>query len=79
MKQLKINSKVFMAKILVLVLFITGCAKSTEGIDMQLAKDFLSNKIWYLDYTVNATNTKTYVGQSTYFISFGVCGIYSIV
>lgn len=75
-------------KLLFISLMFSGCTKSTEGIDIQLAKEFLSNKIWYLDYTVTGANSRTYVGQSTYFISFlkdnsskdsdGYIGTYSV-
>lgn len=82
------NPRFTIVKILFIASLFSGCTKSTEGIDIQLAKEFLSNKIWYLDYTVTGANTKTYVGQSTYFISFlkdysskdsdGYTGTYSI-
>jgi hypothetical protein len=30
----------------------------------------LSDKTWYLDYSITGTSKKTYLGQSTYFINF---------
>jgi hypothetical protein len=30
----------------------------------------LSDKTWYLDYSITGTSKKTYIGQSTYFINF---------
>ena len=56
--------------IFLFAVLMSGCTKSTEGVDMVLAKQMLENKIWYLDYTVTGTTTRTYVGQSTYFINF---------
>lgn len=82
------NTKLFLSIAMILVVFMSGCTKSTDGVDMQLVKQMIANKIWYLDYTVTGNNTRTYVGQSTYFISFlkdntstdsdGYKGLYSI-
>jgi hypothetical protein len=30
----------------------------------------LSDKTWYLDYSITGTSKRTYLGQSTYFIDF---------
>jgi hypothetical protein len=30
----------------------------------------LTNKNWYLDYSITGTSTKSYVGQSTYFVTY---------
>ena len=60
--------------------------------EITLTQRLLSNKTWYLDYaqTIKATgtSTKTYLGQSTYFINFlidqttqdsdGLNGTYSV-
>lgn len=88
MKQQIRNTKLFLSIAMILVVFMSGCTKSTDGVDMQLAKQMIANKIWYLDYTVTGNTTRTYVGQSTYFISFlkdntstdsdGYKGLYSI-
>ena len=88
MKQQIRNTKLFLSIAMILVVFMSGCTKSTDGVDMQLVKQMIANKIWYLDYTVTGNNTRTYVGQSTYFISFlkdntstdsdGYKGLYSI-
>ena len=87
MKKL-LNTKLMIAGVLALVVLMTGCTKSTEGVDTQLAKQMISNKIWYLEYTVTGTTSRTYVGQSTYFINFlkdntstdsdGYKGVYTI-
>jgi len=88
MKQQIRNTKLFLSIAMILVVFMSGCTKSTDGVDMQLVKQMIANKIWYLDYTVTGNTTRTYVGQSTYFISFlkdntstdsdGYKGLYSI-
>jgi hypothetical protein len=68
-----------MRKYLTYILFIStiltvGCTKDTSSAEMGLAQQFLSDKTWFLDYTetttAKGTSTKTYVGQSTYFINF---------
>jgi len=52
----------------------TGCSKDTAGADINLSYNMLADKTWYLEYTQTttgtSTSTKTYVGQSTYFINF---------
>lgn len=74
------------------VCLFTSCKKDTAGTEINLAYQMVSDKIWYLNYTQNisntATSTKTYVGQATYFIKFlsnattvdsdGIAGNYSI-
>ena len=32
--------------------------------------NLLTNKNWYLDYSITGTVTKSYVGQSTYFVTY---------
>jgi len=68
-----------MRKYLTYILFIStiltvGCSKDTSSAQIRLAQQFLSDKTWFLDYTetttAKGTSTKTYVGQSTYFINF---------
>lgn len=68
-----------MRKYLTYLLFICtilmmGCSKDTSSSEIGLAQQFLSDKTWFLDYTetttANLISTKTYVGQSTYFINF---------
>jgi hypothetical protein len=53
---------------------LISCSKDTSGAEVDLSYKMLADKTWYLEYTqtINGTsiNTKTYVGQSTYFINF---------
>ncbi len=65
-----------------------GCKKDTGIADVQLTYQMLSDKTWYLDFSIVGTTKRTYVGQSTYFIDFlknkttidsdGLFGTYSI-
>ncbi len=52
----------------------TACKKDTASARTSLSYNMLSDKTWYLDYaqtfTGTSVKTKTYVGQSTYFINF---------
>lgn len=70
----------------------TSCSKDTASAETDLAASKLADKTWYLDYqiitTAATTQTKTYVGQSTYFVNFlknmttndsdGITGTYSV-
>lgn len=70
-----------------------SCSKDTESAKLALSYKMLSDKTWYLDYlqTITGTTvkTKTYIGQSTYFINFlsdnttldsdGISGTYKVV
>ena len=70
----------------------TSCSKDTTGAEISLAYQMVADKIWYLDYnqTIKSTGTttKTYIGQSTYFVKFfknlttvdsdGISGSYTI-
>lgn len=70
----------------------TSCSKDATGAQVELSYTMLKEKTWYLDYVQSivgaTTTTKSYVGQSTYFINFledrstldsdGIIGKYSI-
>ena len=69
---MKINIKVI---IFVAISFIiSSCSKVDPASQLELTKQMLEGKTWLLDYTITNTGastvTKTYVGQSTYFINF---------
>jgi hypothetical protein len=49
---------------------LTSCSKDTSGAEINLAYQMLSDKTWFLDYSITGTSKKTYLGQSTYFINF---------
>lgn len=47
-----------------------ACNKETTNTQSDIIKGMLVNKTWYLDYTVMGTSTKSYLGQSTYFVTY---------
>ena len=77
--------------ILIFSLAITtsSCNKDINAININLTASMLMDKTWFLDYRQSVNLNQTYVGQSTYFISFykdnttvdsdGNKGIYSIL
>ena len=52
-----------------IVTFIS-CNKETATTQTELMNSLLTNKNWYLDYSITGTNTKSYVGQATYFVTY---------
>lgn len=70
-----------------------ACSKDVKDVDVNLTYQLIGNKTWYLDYAQTSTNsiinTKTYLGQPTYFINYlknkttsdsdGLTGTYSII
>ncbi len=86
--------KIFQYTLILLIaaIYLTGCSKDTAGAETSLSYKMISDKTWYLDYaqtfTGTSVKTKTYVGQSTYFINFlknlttvdsdGISGIYTV-
>ena len=49
---------------------LTSCSKDTSGAEIDLTYQMLSDKTWFLDYSITGTSKRTYLGQSTYFIDF---------
>lgn len=62
----------FIAAFLIL---LSACNKETATTQIDVMNNMLANKTWYLDYTVTGTNTKSYVGQSTYFVTYYKDGV----
>jgi hypothetical protein len=71
--------------------FFTGlvaCSKETATTQTDVMNSMLTNKNWYLDYSITGSSTKSYVGQSTYFVTYlkdgttkdsdGLTGTYSV-
>jgi hypothetical protein len=72
--------------------FLSACNKEQASAAIPLSYRMLANKTWYLEYaqtTIGSnTSTKTYLGQSTYFINFlndlttvdsdGLAGTYTV-
>jgi hypothetical protein len=65
-----------------------ACNKETPSTQSDVMNNMLTNKTWYLDYSVTGSTTKSYVGQSTYFVTYlkdgsvkdsdGLTGIYTV-
>jgi hypothetical protein len=65
-----------------------SCNKETATTQTDVMNTLLTNKNWYLDYSITGTSTKSYVGQSTYFVTYlkdgttkdsdGLTGTYSV-
>ena len=57
--------------LLVTIAFTFGsCNKETATTQTDVMNTLLTNKNWYLDYSITGTSTKSYVGQSTYFVTY---------
>ena len=61
----------------IISLMLFSCNKETANTQKDVMKSLLVNKNWFLDYSITAsTNTsspalvKSYVGQSTYFVTY---------
>ena len=48
----------------------SACNKETATTQTDVMNSMLVNKTWYLDYTLTGTSSKSYVGQSTYFVTY---------
>ena len=56
--------------LLIAVLVLGACNKETATTQTDVMNNMLTNKNWYLDYSITGTSTKSYVGQSTYFVTY---------
>jgi len=74
---------------------LLSCSKETSTTQVNVMNNLLTNKNWYLDYSITEAMTsttpvvvKSYVGQSTYFITYlkngetkdsdGITGTYTV-
>ena len=74
--------------ILAITFTLVACNKETATTQTDVMNNLLTNKNWYLDYSITGTATKSYVGQSTYFVTYlkdgttkdsdGLTGTYSV-
>ncbi len=53
-----------------LILGLSACNKETATTQTEVMNTMLTNKNWYLDYSITGTSTKSYVGQATYFVTY---------
>ena len=56
--------------ILAITFTLVACNKETATTQTDVMNNLLTNKNWYLDYSITGTATKSYVGQSTYFVTY---------
>jgi hypothetical protein len=56
--------------IVVISFTLVACNKETATTQTDVMNTLLTNKNWYLDYSITDTATKSYVGQSTYFVTY---------
>ena len=56
--------------ILAFTFTIVACNKEAATTQTDVMNTMLTNKNWYLDYSITVTSTKSYVGQSTYFVTY---------
>lgn len=81
-------SSISKSVLLCISLCVLSCNKDTTSNELTLSYQYLADKTWYLDYSQTSSLTKTYIGQSTYFINFrkdkktidsdGLDGTYSV-
>ena len=80
--------KLYILLLAATTLTMVACNKETATIQTDVMNSMLTNKNWYLDYSITGTSTKSYVGQSTYFVTYlkdgttkdsdGLTGTYSV-
>ena len=56
--------------ILAITFTLVACNKETATTQTDVMNTLLTNKNWYLDYSITGTATKSSVGQSTYFVTY---------
>ena len=74
--------------ILILFVFTSACNKDLSKITTTVIDKMMVNKTWYLDYSITGNNTQSFLGQSTYSITYykdgtikdsdGLSGTYTI-
>ena len=58
----------------VIIFTMNACNKETPTTQTDVMNSMLTNKNWYLDYSITGNSTKSYVGQSTYFVTYSKDG-----
>lgn len=56
--------------IIAITFTLVACNKETATTQTDVMNNLLTNKNWYLDYSITGTAIKSYVGQSTYFVTY---------
>ena len=75
--------------ILILFVFTSACNKDLSKITTTVIDKMMVNKTWYLDYSITGNNTQSFLGQSTYSMTYfkdgttkdsdGLTGTYKII
>jgi len=85
----------YIISLAVIIFTMNACNKETATTQTDVMNTMLTNKNWYLDYSIISVQTsttpvvyKSYVGQSTYFVTYlkdgstkdsdGLTGTYSV-
>ena len=53
-----------------IIMGLGACNKETATTQTEVMTKMLANKNWYLDYTIQGNSVKSYVGQTTYFVTY---------
>jgi hypothetical protein len=62
--------KLYILLLAATTLTMVACNKETPTTQTKVMNSMLTNKNWYLDYSITGNSTKSYVGQSTYFVTY---------
>jgi hypothetical protein len=62
--------KLYILLLAATTLTMVACNKETPTTQTDVMNSMLTNKNWYLDYSITGNSTKSYVGQSTYFVTY---------
>jgi hypothetical protein len=65
---MKKNYSVFLISIL--LVFTSACNKDLTKITTTVLDKMMVNKTWYLNYSITGNNTQSFLGQSTYSITY---------
>ena len=55
---------------IMIIIIFNSCNKDVSNTKLDLIQNMIVNKTWYLDYSILGNKTQSYVGQSTYFITY---------
>jgi hypothetical protein len=81
--------RIFILFTISFIVIFSSCNKELETTKTDLIQNMIVNKIWYLDYSIEGNIKQTFLGQSTYFVTYlkngttkdsdGLNGTFSIV
>ena len=56
--------------IAIFTFIMVACNKETATTQTDVMNTLLTNKSWYLDYSITGASSKSYVGQSTFMVTY---------